>query len=127
MKINMHTIIYSSNFDDIVSSLNNLEACQQCNKTFCASELFIKHFKAHYLHGVKHMLNGKEVITLPCRKHCITRKSAKESQRSHYHCPLCKRVIGRKATFSDHLLSCKKVAKIGILARSILYCGFSYA
>nr|XP_039253461.1 uncharacterized protein LOC120330648 isoform X3 [Styela clava] len=63
---------------------------------------FIKnHLKHCHIDNAVSFLN---VLILPCRKEeCYSRRSKQESYRSHFHCPFCFNVYGRKAHMLRHL------------------------
>ncbi|XP_039261840.2 uncharacterized protein LOC120337991 [Styela clava] len=95
-----------------------VEGCGFCNKFKMDSpdsakkqqHIYAFHCKFSVAHALK---DGRKVFCLPCRKSCIQRGITSAS-RSHYHCPFCKKVYGRRATMELHFMkSCSVSVKPG--------------
>ncbi|KAM9737260.1 uncharacterized protein ACNS7B_013015 isoform 1-T1 [Menidia menidia] len=70
-------------------------ACPFCLKTVEASESHL--IKRHYLSAIHFIQGGTKKFVIPCM--C----KDKIQNRSHWHCPYCRKIIYRRCNFEAHL------------------------
>ncbi|XP_041823298.1 chorion transcription factor Cf2-like [Melanotaenia boesemani] len=78
--------------------------CPFCLKRVQGTETHL--VKRHYLSAVHFILDGNERFVIPCM--C----KEKIQDRSHWHCPLCKKIIYRRCNFDTHLSKQHKIALV---------------
>ncbi|TNM92967.1 hypothetical protein fugu_018369 [Takifugu bimaculatus] len=72
-------------------------SCLYCLKYVEASETHL--MKRHYLKAVHFILDGTESFVVPC----VCKARIQVNGRSHWHCPLCRKIIFRTTNFEQHL------------------------
>ncbi|KAL2093507.1 hypothetical protein ACEWY4_010819 [Coilia grayii] len=79
--------------EELLHSTGNCKYCRRVVK--CTPD----HMRRHISNALFYECSGQTAFTIPC----LCKHFCRESQRCHWHCPKCQKVISRSVNFQTHL------------------------